>query len=184
VSLEISAAGTPIHRKSTFMSAYRIAVTPGDRHRLLHRARGHRRRVFERRWPDVPGHRTRVCGPAKHLHASRCRPHHEIRLRTGAETCQETPDLGDEIEWHRHFDAVLGRTFCRDGQAVPRGTDRRLSHRHSDRALRPQSGPLRCRGGLQPVRRHPHRSGTGVYRHHRYRTVGQPQPRAIEWRHP
>ena len=45
----------------------------------------------------------------------------EVRLRAGAVAAEEAPDLGDQVERHRHHDAVLGRAGRGDGaRASPR----------------------------------------------------------------
>jgi hypothetical protein len=46
------------------------------------------------------------------------------------------------------------------------------------RALRAVAGALRRGGGVEPVRRHPVRPGSGLHRHDRHRAFGQPEPGA------
>ena len=91
------------------------------RYRFLGGARKHRRRIFVRRRPDVPGYRPRIRHPADRDDPDRRRSHSEIRVRTGAVAAEEASDLGDQIQ--RHFDhhAVLGRARGGDGaRTIPR----------------------------------------------------------------
>ena len=57
----------------------------------------------------------------------------------------------------------------------PEGEVGQVPHRHSHREFRAASGLVRRRGRLEPVRRHPLRSRSGLHRHHRHRAVGQHQ---------
>ncbi len=90
------------------------------RYRFLGGAGKHRRRIFIRRRPDVPGYRARIRHPADRDDAGRRRPHPEIRVRARAIAAQEAPDLGDEIQRHLDHDALLGRTRGGDGQEISR----------------------------------------------------------------
>jgi isocitrate/isopropylmalate dehydrogenase len=57
-------------------------------------------------------------GAAEHVLACRHRPHPEVCVRSGAESPEEAPDLGDQVEWHFDHHAVLGRTGSRDVEKV------------------------------------------------------------------
>ena len=90
------------------------------RYRFLGGARKHRRRIFIRRRPHVPGYRPRIRHPADRDDADRRRPHPEIRVRAGAVAAEEAPDLGDQVQRHLHHHAVLGRARGGDGEELSR----------------------------------------------------------------
>ena len=86
------------------------------RHRFLCRAREQRGRIFLDRRPALRGHRPRDGDAAGGLHAARLRPGHALRLRAGPHP-QEARDLGDQVERHHSYDAVLGRALRGDRRA-------------------------------------------------------------------
>ena len=91
---------------------------------------------------------------------------------------EEASDLGDQVERHRDYDAVLGRARQSDGGAVPDSAHRPVPHRHPDGALRAAPGLVRRRRRLESLRRHPLRPGPGLHRNDRHRALRQPQSRA------
>ena len=89
---------------------------------------------------------------------------------------EEAPDIGDQVERHRHHHAVLGRTLRRHGEALSGHPHRPVPHRHPVRAFRAAPRLVRRRGRHQPVRRHPVRSGSRSGRLHRHRSGGNINP--------
>src|SRR6185503_15501522 len=85
--------------------------------------------------------------------------------------------LGDQVERHLDLDAVLGRAREGNGREVPAGEDRLVPHRHPVRALHHEPRPLRRRGRLQSLRRHPLRSRPRSDGNHRHRALGQHESR-------
>ena len=104
-------------------------LAPGDIDMMIVRENTEGEYSSHRR-PDVRGHRARGRGAGDGDVARRRRPRPEVRVRAGAVAAEEAPHLGDEVERHRHHDAVLGRARRGDGRgAIP---DVRVDRYHID----------------------------------------------------
>jgi len=73
--------------------------------------------------------------------------------------------------------ALLGQPGSDNGRKLSLRHGRSISHRYSHCQFRAYTGAFRCRGRLQPVRRHPLGLGSCLHRNHRHRAFGQHQPR-------
>ena len=111
------------------------------RHRLLHRAREQRGRVFLGRRALVRGHRARAGGPGGPVHQEGLRPGHALRLRSGHDAQAQGGGLGHQVERHLHLDALLGRALRRHRQGVPAGQDQPVPRRHPGRPPGAQPAP-------------------------------------------
>ena len=87
----------------------------------------------------VPRHRPRARHPGDRHDPPRRRPDPGLRLRAGAVAAEEAPDLGHQVERHRHHHALLGRAGGGHGEAVSRRAHGQVPHRHPDRAVRDES---------------------------------------------
>ena len=112
----------PVRQSAPGAADARRAVAAGEpqarRHRFLGGAREHRRRIFLRRRPHVPGHRARIRDAADRDDAHRRRPHPEVRVRAGAVAAEEASDLGDQVQRHLDHHALLGRARGGDGEEL------------------------------------------------------------------
>ncbi len=151
---------------------------PVRRHRFRRHTREHRRRILVDRRPHVRRDRPRDGIPADGIHPQGRRSHHAIRVRARVDAPGEARDLGDQVQRHLDHDALLGRAVQGDGRAISGDPHRPVPHRHPERAIRLASRLVRRRRRLEPVRRHPVRSGSRRMRHDRDRAIGQHQSRA------
>ena len=111
------------------------------RHRLLHRAREQRGRIFLGRRSLLRGHRAGAGGPGGPIHQEGLRPGHALRLRARHDAQAQGGGLRHQVERHLDLHALLGRALRRHRQGVPAGQDQPVPRRHSRRASGAQSRP-------------------------------------------
>ena len=87
-----------------------------------------------------------------------------------------TSHLGDQIQWHRHFDALLGRNASPDGQELSGGEDRPIPHGRADRPVRANPSRFDVLVVFELFGDILSDLGPCLHRDHRHRTVGQHQP--------
>ena len=149
------------------------------RHRLHRRAREQRGRVFRRSAAAASRAPTRrwCCRPASSPAAA----------STGScATPSSSPAPGRRSTSPRPPSRTASSSPCPTGTSASRRwrrsyPDIRTDQYHIDILTAhfvQQPRPVRRGGGLQPVRRHPLRPRARLHRHHRHRTLGQPQPGA------
>ena len=140
------------------------------RHRHGVRARELRRRVLRRRRADSSRHAARGRAAGRRLHAARHRAHPALRLRARGEAAAEDARERDEVQRAHALDGDVGRGRRDRAKGLPDGRVPEVSRRRARRAHGHASADARRHGGVEPLRRHPHR--------HRIGDLGQPRHRA------
>ena len=131
---EVPARVRPVHQPAPGAPVRRRAVpagrAQGRRHRLLRRAREHRRRIHQPGWRHVRRHRARGRGAGVGVQPLRRRPGAEVRLRAGAIAAAQASDGGDQEQRHRDQHALVGQTCRRRAPRLSAGDGGQAAHRH------------------------------------------------------